>query len=105
MFSKNVVGSANAIVGGWGNLGGGITQVCPNMAHLLIRPLSKTLYQHPFSTLAISMNKPSSIILSYHHHQMFMGGAIYPLFQLCGNNDIAWRSCFVVPAFLTVGNN
>ena len=29
MFSKNVVGSANAIVGGWGNLGGGITQVGP----------------------------------------------------------------------------
>ena len=27
MFAKNVVGSANAIVGGWGNLGGGITQV------------------------------------------------------------------------------
>ena len=27
MFSKNVVGSANALVGGWGNLGGGVTQL------------------------------------------------------------------------------
>ncbi|KAJ1628190.1 major facilitator superfamily domain-containing protein [Pavlovales sp. CCMP2436] len=27
MFSKNVVGSANATVGGWGNLGGGVTQI------------------------------------------------------------------------------
>ena len=34
MFSKNVVGSANAIVGGWGNLGGGITQVEPS-SHIL----------------------------------------------------------------------
>ena len=59
MFAKNIVGSANAIAGGWGNLGGGITQ-------------------------------------------MFMGSAVYPLFQLCGSNEIAWRGCFVVPAFLTV---
>ena len=27
MFSKEVVGTANALVGGWGNLGGGITQL------------------------------------------------------------------------------
>ena len=27
MFRKSIVGSANAIVGGWGNLGGGLTQV------------------------------------------------------------------------------
>ena len=27
MFSKNVVGTANATSGGWGNLGGGVTQV------------------------------------------------------------------------------
>jgi nitrate/nitrite transporter NarK len=30
MFSPNVVGTANAFAGGWGNLGGGATQlVCP----------------------------------------------------------------------------
>jgi len=27
MFSKEVVGTANALVGGWGNLGGGVTQI------------------------------------------------------------------------------
>lgn len=27
MFAKNVVGTANAICGGWGNLGGGVTQL------------------------------------------------------------------------------
>lgn len=27
MFDKNVVGTANALVGGWGNLGGGVTQI------------------------------------------------------------------------------
>lgn len=27
MFIKEVVGTANALVGGWGNLGGGVTQI------------------------------------------------------------------------------
>ena len=27
MFTKEVVGTANALVGGWGNLGGGVTQI------------------------------------------------------------------------------
>ena len=27
MFTKEVAGTANAIVGGWGNLGGGVTQL------------------------------------------------------------------------------
>ena len=27
MFTKKVVGTANALVGGWGNLGGGVTQI------------------------------------------------------------------------------
>lgn len=27
MFAKEVVGTANALVGGWGNLGGGVTQL------------------------------------------------------------------------------
>lgn len=27
MFSPNVVGTANAFAGGWGNLGGGFTQL------------------------------------------------------------------------------
>ena len=27
MFTKEVVGTANALVGGWGNLGGGVTQL------------------------------------------------------------------------------
>ena len=27
MFTKEVVGSANALVGGWGNLGASVTQI------------------------------------------------------------------------------
>jgi NNP family nitrate/nitrite transporter-like MFS transporter len=27
MFTRDVVGTANALVGGWGNLGGGVTQI------------------------------------------------------------------------------
>mmetsp|Transcript_27275 Transcript_27275/g.40818 ORF Transcript_27275/g.40818 Transcript_27275/m.40818 type:complete len:472 (-) Transcript_27275:343-1758(-) len=39
MFTKEVVGTANALVGGWGNLGGGVTQLV--MGSLLF-PLFKT---------------------------------------------------------------
>mmetsp|Transcript_30890 Transcript_30890/g.55997 ORF Transcript_30890/g.55997 Transcript_30890/m.55997 type:complete len:514 (-) Transcript_30890:311-1852(-) len=41
MFTKEVVGTANALVGGWGNLGGGVTQLV--MGSLLF-PLFKTFY-------------------------------------------------------------
>ena len=39
MFTKEVVGTANAVVGGWGNLGGGVTQLV--MGSMLF-PLFKT---------------------------------------------------------------
>jgi NNP family nitrate/nitrite transporter-like MFS transporter len=60
MFSREIVGTANAIVGGWGNLGGGVTQ-------------------------------------------LFMGSALFPLFLLFtqGDEELAWRTVFVIPAFLT----
>ena len=41
MFTKEVVGTANALVGGWGNLGGGVTQLVMGSA---LFPLFKTLY-------------------------------------------------------------
>uniref|UniRef100_A0A7S1YPY5 Nitrate/nitrite transporter n=1 Tax=Ditylum brightwellii TaxID=49249 RepID=A0A7S1YPY5_9STRA len=39
MFTKEVVGTANALVGGWGNLGGGVTQI---VMGTLLFPLFKT---------------------------------------------------------------
>ena len=39
MFTKEVVGTANALVGGWGNLGGGVTQLIMGSA---LFPLFKT---------------------------------------------------------------
>ncbi len=39
MFTKEVAGTANALVGGWGNLGGGVTQIV--MGSVLF-PLFKT---------------------------------------------------------------
>ena len=41
MFTKNVVGTANAMVGGWGNLGGGVTQI---VVGTLLFPLFKMFY-------------------------------------------------------------
>ncbi|CAB9507701.1 affinity nitrate transporter 2 [Seminavis robusta] len=43
MFTKNVVGTANALVGGWGNLGGGVTQLV--MGSLLF-PLFKEIFKN-----------------------------------------------------------
>jgi MFS transporter, NNP family, nitrate/nitrite transporter len=41
MFCKEVVGTANAMVGGWGNLGGGVTQLVMGSA---LFPLFKVIY-------------------------------------------------------------
>lgn len=41
MFTKEVVGFANALVGGWGNLGGGVTQIVMGTA---LFPLFKMFY-------------------------------------------------------------
>ena len=41
MFTKEVVGTANALVGGWGNLGGGVTQLVMGAA---LFPLFKVIY-------------------------------------------------------------
>jgi NNP family nitrate/nitrite transporter-like MFS transporter len=41
MFCKEVVGTANALVGGWGNLGGGVTQLVMGSA---LFPLFKVIY-------------------------------------------------------------
>ena len=41
MFTKDVVGTANALVGGWGNLGGGVTQLVMGSA---LFPLFKVIY-------------------------------------------------------------
>jgi NNP family nitrate/nitrite transporter-like MFS transporter len=41
MFTKEVVGTANALVGGWGNLGGGVTQLVMGAA---LFPLFKIFF-------------------------------------------------------------
>lgn len=41
MFTKEVVGTANALVGGWGNLGGGVTQLVMGSA---LFPLFRVFY-------------------------------------------------------------
>ena len=46
MFTKEVAGTANALVAGWGNLGGGVTQIV--MGSLLF-PLFKIIYGGSFT--------------------------------------------------------
>ena len=42
-FTREVVGTANALVGGWGNLGGGVTQL---VVGSLLFPLFKSIYSY-----------------------------------------------------------
>jgi NNP family nitrate/nitrite transporter-like MFS transporter len=42
MFTRSVVGTANALVGGWGNLGGGVTQLVMGAA---LFPLFKQIFE------------------------------------------------------------
>lgn len=42
MFTKKVVGTANALVGGWGNLGGGVTQL---VVGSVLFPLFKSFFE------------------------------------------------------------
>jgi NNP family nitrate/nitrite transporter-like MFS transporter len=44
MFTKDIVGTANALVGGWGNLGGGVTQLVMGTA---LFPLFKEITGSP----------------------------------------------------------
>lgn len=44
MFTKEVVGTANALVGGWGNLGGGVTQI---VMGTVLFPLFKSFGMSP----------------------------------------------------------
>jgi NNP family nitrate/nitrite transporter-like MFS transporter len=57
MFNRELVGTANALVGGWGNLGGGMAQIV-------------------------------------------MGSVLFPLFSLGMSAEMAWRTVFLVPAFM-----
>ena len=43
MFSSSVVGSANALVGGWGNMGAGVTYI---LMPLIFNALHTTLSEH-----------------------------------------------------------
>jgi NNP family nitrate/nitrite transporter-like MFS transporter len=74
-FTKEVVGTANALVGGWGNLGGGVTQL---VIGSLLFPLLKAIYSDDADC------DPDAI----------------PAIGQCASEK-AWRTVCVIPAFFT----
>ena len=62
-FDKNIVGTANALVGGWGNLGGGVTfvvMVCPSiLAAWCFRRLTVTPRSHSSKPLSTTTSLPT----------------------------------------------
>lgn len=73
-FTRDVVGTANAMAGGWGNLGGGVTQL---VIGSLLFPLFKTIYSD-------DENCDISILDD----------------RLC-SSEKSWRTVCVVPAVVT----
>ena len=52
MFTKEIAGTANALVGGWGNLGGGVTQL---VMGAVLFPLFKTGMSFNFNKFISSL--------------------------------------------------
>lgn len=59
MFTKEVVGTANALVGGWGNLGGGVTQIVMGTA---LFPLFRDVVYKGAATKEIAADKAWRIV-------------------------------------------
>jgi len=60
MFAPNIVGTANATAAGWGNLGGGVTQVF--MIVVLFNPF-KSMGMEPDTAWRVSMVVPATLFL------------------------------------------
>jgi MFS transporter, NNP family, nitrate/nitrite transporter len=60
MFAPNVVGTANAVAGGWGNLGGGVTQI---VMPLIAAALVGAGYIDKGNSWRIAMIVPGAILL------------------------------------------
>jgi NNP family nitrate/nitrite transporter-like MFS transporter len=78
MFTREVAGTANALVAGWGNLGGGVTQIV--MGSVLF-PLFKIIYGGVGWTRAEEPTNPEETVEHYDRP-----------------SDLAWRTACVVPA-------
>ncbi|CAB9497571.1 affinity nitrate transporter 2 [Seminavis robusta] len=72
MFTREVAGTANALVAGWGNLGGGVTQLIMGSA---LFPLFKLFFSHE------DTDDPS---------------------DGTNSSEMAWRTVFVVPALVSL---
>ena len=91
LFAKDVVGTANALVGGWGNLGAGVTQ--------LVMGRYVTTRVHGYVSE-----------ISYHpqvsqSHVFSSSSFLFPLFKVIfeeeeNASERAWRSVSIVPAII-----
>jgi NNP family nitrate/nitrite transporter-like MFS transporter len=78
MFQREVAGTANALVAGWGNLGGGVTQI---VMGLVLFPLFKIMYGGEGWTRA---EEASNQVEPGNYYDR--------------PSDLAWRTACVVPA-------
>lgn len=74
MFTREVAGTANAVVAGWGNLGGGVTQLITGS---LLFPLFKWFYGET------NLGQPTGVKADH-----------------VTKADRAWRTVFLIPALL-----
>ena len=89
MFTKEICGLANGLVGGWGNVGGKSSMYM----HMMCASLSSSCLIHMTPHNSYHLNLGGAT-------QLVMGTALFPLFKLIwgGNETMAWRTVTIVPA-------
>jgi MFS transporter, NNP family, nitrate/nitrite transporter len=109
MFAKEVVGSANALVAGWGDLGSGTTtasyeeMTTPPQQYEAVTRLNVESDCHRHSNestphIFLAFRTIHSTGMSV----LIVGSILLPLFQAMTHDDtVAWRTVCVVPAVLT----
>lgn len=85
-FTKEIVGTANAMIAGWGNLGAGVSTAWHGQ-------LQQGKSCPPSPNLSIYSNPQVS--------QVFIGSYFFPMFRLIlDDSEKAWRTVCVLPAIL-----
>jgi len=107
MFTKEVSGTANALVAGWGNLGGGVTQIV--MGSILF-PLFKWIYRKTGTQWAEGLGGSS-----IGNDRMLRGAGDFTRSVLSDVNEesnlvdadmtpseLAWRTVCIIPAIFSI---
>ena len=108
IFAKEFVGTANATTGGWGNLGGGVTQVnaknaCCHQKHVAYGVVPDTYkHEHQQEEIGRLVQTVFFFMLTSHNYALNVSGPLYESDSSCTQNSVTTPefSCGVVPGMM-----